>query len=86
MTSTRQNAKNAVLVRLGQDDSLDRWIEYVYGDLRCKCEYAWKGLGRFGGADMGKGWVRITTHSECVHHGTEAEQERAVRIRERYRS
>lgn len=56
------------LVKLGQDESLDRWMRHVYGDLKCRCDFAYKGLGRLHGVDMGKGWVRITTHPDCPHH------------------
>lgn len=55
------------LVRVGHDESLDRWMTYLE-TLTCKCDYSYIGLGRLHGMDMGKGWVRITTHPACPHH------------------
>lgn len=34
----------------------------------CKCDYAVRSLGRVDGINMGKGWVRMTTHPACPEH------------------
>lgn len=53
----------------GTRESLDKWLTYLDGDPnRCKCDYSWKGQGRFNGIDMGKGWSRMTTHPSCPIH------------------
>lgn len=62
MTSTA-----APLVRVGQDESLDKWMKFL-GALDCLCDFSWIGMGRLHGIDMGKGWVRITTHPKCPQH------------------
>lgn len=49
----------------------------------CRCEFEYKPLGRLHGTDMGKGWVRTTTHPYCVHHGDKAEAERRKRLQDR---
>jgi hypothetical protein len=56
-------------MKVGEDESLRRWILYVYKDDECPCEYAWKSLGREYGVSYGKGWVRLTTEPGCLHHG-----------------
>jgi hypothetical protein len=53
-------------MRVSEDESLRRWVVYVYKDDRCPCEYAYKSLGQ----GYGKGWVRLTTEPDCPHHGT----------------
>ncbi len=52
-------------MRVSEDESLRRWILYVYKDDLCPCDYAWKSLGR----GYGHGWVRLTTEAACPHHG-----------------
>jgi len=53
-------------MRVREDESLRRWIIYVYKDDRCPCEYEYKSLGR----GFGSGWARLTTDPSCPHHGT----------------
>lgn len=60
------------LVKAGHDESLDANLAF-YNIVGCKCEYAWKGLGMLEGINMGKGWVRITTHPHCPVHGDKAQ-------------
>lgn len=56
--------------------SLKRHLEWLYGKggvyggdgSPCRCEHAWKPLGRDGSVNMGSGWVRTTTHPNCPHH------------------
>jgi len=59
-------------------EALEQWNNFLYPDPAkpCICLSDYKGLGRFYGVDMGKGWVRVTTHPDCLHHGTQAERER----------
>lgn len=49
---------------VSEDDSLRRWVVYVYKDDRCTCEYDWRSLGH----GYGKCWVRLTTSADCPHH------------------
>lgn len=35
---------------------------------QCKCEHAIQSLGVLYKINMGKGWVRTTTHPECPEH------------------
>ena len=49
--------------------SLVRWLTWLDGDPNlCKCDHAWKGTGSPHGMQMGKGWVRMTTHPKCPVH------------------
>lgn len=78
-------------VEPGGKESLRRHLAWLYtgkdavysenAGTPCLCEHAFKGLGRVYGMDMGKGWVRMTTNPNCVHHGTKAEKERKERQR-----
>ncbi len=66
----------------GQNVDNDKHMDWLFGDSglpMCKCAHAIRSLGRQDGINMGKGWVRITTHPECAHHGTKAEAERKAR-------
>lgn len=70
------------LVRYGQDTGLDRWMNWLYKDEpMCKCDHAIRSLGRVDGINMGKGWVRITTHPYCPQHGTKAEAARKAKLK-----
>lgn len=61
-----------------RDSFCQDWLDFIeIGD--CICEYAWQSLGRLYNVSMGKGWVRISTEKQCVHHGTKAEKEREKR-------
>jgi hypothetical protein len=69
--------------------SLQRHLDWLYGprgvypgNVPCRCDHGYRGLGMLYGTSMGKGWVRTTTHPDCPHHGTRAEKER----RERYKA
>jgi hypothetical protein len=65
----------------GSPEDLERHNEWLYGEhgiypkrgQRCLCENAYRGLGRLYNVTMGKGWVRMNTHPDCPHHGTEAQ-------------
>lgn len=48
--------------------SLRKWLTWVR-ILDCLCAFEWRGLGVLHGVSMGKGWVRMTTESECPQHG-----------------
>lgn len=37
-------------------------------DDRCRCDFDYRSLGKLHGINMGKGWVRITTHPKCPVH------------------
>lgn len=52
-------------------ESLARWLDWLYAKSGkpCRCEHAYKNLGRLYGVSMGKGWVRTTTNPQCAHHG-----------------
>lgn len=64
-------------------EALQRHLDWLYGPngcyeakgQPCLCDHAYQSLGHDGGVNMGKGWVRTTTHPECVHHGTVAQAE-----------
>jgi hypothetical protein len=65
----------------GESESMERHLDWLYGpngcypgNTPCKCDHAYQGLGRLHGIDMGKGWVRTTTHPECPHHGLRLNQ------------
>lgn len=78
-----------------QKQSLERHLHWLYGPGgvysqgpgatfgKCRCDHGWRSLGRANGINMGKGWVRLTTHPDCPHHGTKAEKARERRIRAR---
>lgn len=72
MTAINAGSSSAVSERPepGNPESLARWMEWLYGDQpeSCRCDSAWKSLGRLHGVDMGKGWVRMNTHPDCLHH------------------
>jgi hypothetical protein len=53
-------------------EALERHMKWLYPDPAkpCICAHDYRGLGRLYGVTMGKGWVRMTTHPECLHHGT----------------
>ncbi len=68
------------LVGVGQNADLDKWLTFLDG-ISCKCQYAWRSMGRLHGIGMGKGWVRITTHPNCPEHGIEAEAARRARMK-----
>ena len=63
----------------GTQESLQRHLDWLYGPggvygegkhaRPCRCEHSYKGYGRQNGIDMGKAWVRTTTHPDCPHHG-----------------
>lgn len=65
----------------GSPESLARHLEWLYGKggvyrgdgTPCRCEHAYRPLGRLYGVNMGMGWVRTTTHPYCVHHGDKAQ-------------
>lgn len=59
----------------GSPEELQEHLARLYRDFKqpCRCEHAYKGLGRIDGLDMGKGWVRTTTHPYCWHHGDAAQ-------------
>lgn len=76
---------------LDEAESLRRHLRWLYGpdgvypgNLPCRCEHGIRSLGRVNGTNMGSGWVRITTHPGCSHHGTKAEGERKRRQRAAY--
>lgn len=82
MTDRLAEPRADELFRYGQNESLDRWLDYLFkGEPMSKCDYAYRGLGRQDHIDMGKGWVRITTHPDCPQHGTKAEAERKKRLK-----
>lgn len=60
----------------GTPESLDRHYAWLYPNKArpCRCEHAYRSLGRDGRINMGKGWVRVTTHPDCYHHGTAAQK------------
>lgn len=69
---------------MNADDSLTRNLTWLYGDpKRCKCEHSMESLGIVDRINMGKGWVRTTTHPDCPEHGTAAERARRARQKSR---
>ena len=75
-------------VEPGSPEHLQRHMQWLYVESgaydssrgMCRCEHAYKGLGRWPDGVMGgKGWVRTSTHPDCPHHGTVAERERKAR-------
>lgn len=76
------SAETSGTFKAGQNEALDRNLAFI-GIADCKCEHAKRPLGRLHGVNMGKGWVRITTHPDCRYHGTAAEKERAKRTKQR---
>lgn len=65
MAETQTATYPTGLVKISQDERLAR---HCARHLDCKCDYAWRGLGRLHGINMGNGWVRITTHPDCPTH------------------
>lgn len=57
-------------------ESLKKHMAWLYPNPNkpCRCEHAYKGMGKLHGMNMGKGWVRLTTHPDCYHHGTKAQR------------
>lgn len=45
-------------------------MAWLYPDPKkpCLCDHAYSNLGKLNGMNMGKGWVRTTTHPACYHH------------------
>jgi hypothetical protein len=65
------------------EESLRRHMAWLYGpggvypgNVPCKCDHAYKSLGKLYGVTAGKGWVRTTTHPHCPHHGDKATKSR----------
>ena len=56
-----------VLDGSGTQESLEANLARI-GISDCKCDHAVRGLGTLHGINMGKGWVRITTHPACPVH------------------
>lgn len=59
-----------------QNADLVRHLRWLYPNPAkpCHCEHAYVGLAALHGIQMGKGWVRTTTHPGCYHHGTVAQK------------
>lgn len=58
------------IIEPGSPESLAKHNEWLYGGQPepCRCDQAWKPLGRLHGVSMGHGWVRMNTHPNCLHH------------------
>jgi hypothetical protein len=62
-------------------EALQRHLDWLYGpngccepDKRgqsCICDHAYRGLGRDGKVDMGKGWVRTTSGHHLITPGAQ---------------
>jgi hypothetical protein len=72
---TADNTDGVKLIE-GSPESLRRYLRWLYPNplKPCRCEHAYIGLGMLQGINMGKGWVRTTTHPDCHHHGTAAQK------------
>ena len=74
----------------GSPESLRRHLNWLYGpdgvypgNVPCKCKHGFESLGRVNGVNIGKEWLRVTTHPDCPHHGTKASKERVARAKAR---
>jgi hypothetical protein len=64
------------LTEPGSPEDLKRHLAWLYPNPQkpCRCEHGYGSMGSLMGMQMGKGWSRTTTHPNCVHHGTKAQQ------------
>lgn len=60
----------------GTQESLERHLAWLYPDPSkpCLCDSGWVSYGTLHGVNMGKGWARTSTHPDCYHHGTKAQE------------
>lgn len=60
----------------GGTDSLKGHLEWLYPNPArpCRCDHGYLPQGRINHINMGKAWMRTTTHPDCVHHGTKAQE------------
>lgn len=53
-----------------RSEALLHWLWFL--DIEdCTCQYEYKSLGRLYGISMGKGWVRLSSDDNCLHHSKE---------------